>query len=343
MPNRPTGAVTHTGGLSEGDLSHKRWKFAGQLLATVAFSIIAPIVTNATVVKDKLSGSDQVLIGLAASTLLVLIQLTFILNEELELLRSEQQDWRPLSDDEAKLVTLRSHLHSLKSGGHELFFSMLSREVSSLERRAEGVVHGGAYSLTGHDDDATAYMLRRYEEPTDDMLRMVHFIGDTDFLYDVHARDYFRDVYQLVQVGHIKEVRRLMIFENPEDLRRYRTKLLASFHEHSRGYDYRLLDQKHYGVVFAGLANLPSLPRDFGVYGSQFAYRTTGSSAADAIGVLTCSVGEIERMTTLFDKCWASMSGHKYDVHFPATEVDSLDKLFRGTRSPANSRTGWNL
>jgi hypothetical protein len=275
--------------------------------------------------------------------LLVLIQLTFILNEELELLRSEEEAWKPLSEQEAKLVTLRGHLNSLKAQGHDLFFSMLTREVSSLERRAEGVVHGGAYSLTGHDDDATGYMLRRYEEPTDDLLRMVHFIGDTDFLYDVHARDYFRDVFQLVQIGHVKEVRRLMIFENPDDLRRYRTKLLASFHEHSHGYDYRLLDQKHYGVVFAGLANLPSLPRDFGVYGSQFAYRTTGSSASDAIGVLTCSAGEIERMTTLFDKCWASMSGHKFDVHFPAAEVDSLDKLFRGTRSPTNGRSGWNV
>ena len=303
--------------------------FAVRMVVTVLISIVVPVLLG-TVFESKFPLDSQVLLGLA----LALVGLVTQLLPLALAVRDAQIDLVNLQDARGEggemLANVRKSYDDLLLAGNTLFAAYFRREI----RRLEGQVHQAASKFelyVDQDSDTTEMMLLPFDGRSSGVIGFVHHVEDNSFLLDVHARHFFIAIVEGVRSGKIASVRRLLVYNDPEDLDSDDSQRIMAFHRSEKNFDYRVIQRNDFERM-ARDSHLPSGKLDFGLYGPWYIFRSLEANSDEVSGVFLSGSRELEIYRAFFERCWRSPIAQQVDAHRYASMP--LDELFRRRPAP---------
>jgi hypothetical protein len=254
-----------------------------------------------------LTNSEALIVG-------VLIWIAFTTVEALYIthsLRTEQKRdialWETQNSFETRLANIREsyrRISSSKRDEADIFQSFFDERASELEHTIVEASNRGELHLNRGHVVSVNVLFDNFRGQPQDILRAVHFLEDNRFFFDMYARQYVHTVYGLVQKGKVKEVKRLMIYDNDTQLNEQESLKLMAFHAVARGFSYRTMSlnefrtlAKDYSMVF---------PRDFGIYGDKYVYCAEVNKLENLVGYWLRKPDTVQQFIRFFDACWRS-------------------------------------
>lgn len=307
-----------------------RAEFSARLAVTALVAVVVPLVVGLAW-GDKLGQADQVFLGLFILILGTLSQVAI----EVRYLRDERDAgivaWRIEKDSDAVLANIRASFSGLQEDGNALYVQYFLRELRRLDSR---LLEASTKKelIVDQDSDTTDMMLQPFHGRDSDVIRIVHFFRNNDFLFDVHARQFFYEVARLVSGGQIREIKRLFVYSARDDLSNERTQRLIQFHDHVAGFAYEAMRGEDYEKVKRDY-RLPVNVDEFGIYADYYVYTSIAANADEINGVFSALPATVSKFTNFFDRCWNSPVSHGLDV-VPASL--SVAELFQDLPGRAN-------
>ncbi|MBO0783042.1 MAG: hypothetical protein J2P37_29860 [Ktedonobacteraceae bacterium] len=167
-------------------------------------------------------------------------------------------------------------------------------------------------------------------------LRLVYPLSNKDFVFDTWSRGYYRTLVQLAATKQVAEVRRLFIYDSPEDLRQVNFKRLFDFHMRAPRFDCRLVSRADWVKLQRDL-RIHEGADDFGVWGDLIVYRAVAAQPDHIEGIYSAQLRTVEQYKEFFDLGWRH---GKTPDPCPDTVPMSLFELFEGTPPPAHLAPG---
>ena len=103
--------------------------------------------------------------------------------------------------------------------------------------------------------------------------------------------------------GKIKQVKRLMVYQNDDELRSEKSLRIIKSHITRKNYSYKLIHFDKYIDLLGNEGLKEELP-DFGIYGRGYLYRALISKPNEIKGIWTKSKDTINQYTSFFDDCF---------------------------------------
>lgn len=315
-----------------GDTHPTKWLQAGLLIGNLlAAFVIVFLISNRS--KDAFTQGEQYIFGLLLFVALGIVELLVLAGDAFRKEQRLQKAWDARAQLDAQMQEVRRMLHEVGEQPHpgetELFSEYFRKKLGDLEHALRDACSKREIQINETMLEVTSWLLEAsYHGRENDIFRAIHFSQDEDneFFFDDHARRYFRQTYDLVQLKRIKGVRRIILYDNVSDLADPRIVRLIQFHQAHQDYEVRLLPIRTFHSFLADY-NLQHAARDFGVYGTQYLYKALVNRPDEIVGFYSRDVEEIKRFTDCFDTCWESARDVWYELPQQPDDV-SLDWLF---------------
>jgi hypothetical protein len=272
-------------------------RFAVTALLAVVIPLIAGYVGN-------LKPLEQIFLGIFVFMLGMLVQLSRDVGKLRSVTLQHALLWTAQNEADRLLGNVRADYSQILLR-HDAFFvryfdlrlRRLSEEI--FKARASGDLQ------VEQDFDTTDMMLRDFAGDAQHIIRAVHFLSDNEFLFGVHASHFFCDVANLVALGRVQEVRRLLVVTEEVELQDERTRRLIAFHHGTSGFDYRIIRKRDFDRINRDF-NIPTDTHDFGVYAGWYAYRSVVAADNEVKGRFSADAEAVRKFTGAFDRSWAS-------------------------------------
>lgn len=306
------------------------FEFVGRLSITVVASVIVPIIAG-YVSGGNIAGIDKVLLGL----LMFLVSSVVQLNIEVSAIKKQRNAdlklWDIREEIDMGLINIRKSFVDIVNRRNTLYRQYFAQRIIQLEQVISEAASASEELLVDQDSDTTEMMLQEFAGKTDHIIRFTHYFKDNDFLFDVHASQFFSEVGRKVSQGMIKEVRRLFVMTDESELSEARTVRLLQFHAKNPGFSYRVIPVREFERLKRDF-RLAMDTHDFGIYGQSYVYCSKVSAAHEVKGIFISAESSVRRFTNFFDSCWTAQFAS--EVGLPTIDVMGLQELFG--RSPVS-------
>jgi hypothetical protein len=226
------------------------------------------------------------------------------------------QLWSAHDQIDNRLGNIRKYYYQIldeRYDAQDLFPLYFDREIAQLEKNIQEATTKRELTLEEQHLDITRILLDSFSGGANDISRPVHFLKDNQTFLEMHYRQYFYDVARCVEQGKIKQVKRLMVFDDETQLSDPFTLRLVRFHASTKGFSYRLIDSNDYFRMLKDY-DLHRTPADFGIYGSRYVYFTITHSDADIAGVFSKDPEVIKSHIQFFDGCFDSAAAFEIAI-----------------------------
>lgn len=310
--------------------------FSMRLLLILLVSLLVPVVLG-TRYKNDFPLAEQVILGflIAAAGLLLQTSLTVLRISNSTEDRLELASAR--SDIEQTLGNIRKNLDDLAVARNLVFREYFMRDLRDLERLTAHAAHKFELPVN-QDTDLTEMMLLPFDGQDGSEVASIHYLNDNEFLFDVHARQFFCTVANAVAAGRIRKYRRLMVVSDEAELATPESMRLLAFHCHEPGFECRIIGRDDFEkMVLKDRVGAGKL--DIGIYGPWYIYKSLEARADNVSGVFLNDPETVRRHKVFFDRCWGSQFAREVA---PKHSQMSLDELF-SLRPPPVSIGGRTL
>jgi len=188
-------------------------------------------------------------------------------------------------------------------GEHDIFQKYFDDRATELRNAIYRAVDRDELQLSRDHVVSVDSLLELFSGRPTDVFRAVHYLADNDFFFDVYARQYFFRFMELVKKGRVKEVRRLLVYDNQTELDDPRSQRLMQFHAATPGFGYRAIRLVDYRSMLRD-HRLEGVSRDFGVYGSAYVYCAETNQIDAPVGHWVRNQARVEQFIRCFDACW---------------------------------------
>ena len=302
-------------------------KSAGIAIINFIPAIVLPAIFD---YYNILSRSEAVLMGVLIWTLLTCIEVLHKTNLMSERQEEQSRLWNIENDFESRLSNIREAYRRVLANRREtpdLFQYTFDERVSELEKSITEAANKDELHINRGHLVSTNFLLNSFRGETEDLFRPIHLLEDNDWFFDIIARQYFNQVYQLVLSKKIRAVKRLMLYTNEEQLSDPRSIKLMNFHAVTKGYSYKLMMVHEFRTILRDLPVPLDVPRDFGIYGKKYIYVAQVNRADNLIGYYMRNPSTIETYIKFFETCWsnpAAITLKSLDISTPL----AIDELF---------------
>lgn len=305
-----------------------------RIIGAVLVSIIIPLLTGFLHGKNGsplFTSTEQLAVGFFVFLAITMTAVSYDLAELLRLRRSEHELWQIRNEADEWLSNIRASYVTLlnESGalGLNLFAQYFMRIFSAV---ADDINEAAAKHELRVDEltfGTTDLLIKIMANRGDQTLRLVHALDSrpNNFDFTTWARSYYSELTSLTKEKKIKEIRRLFIYSNEEELNDGFAQTLLAFHASNPGYDFRILNRSDWSQLGRGLG-LHEADCEIGIWGEMLGYTCLRSSAVGLQGIYTCLPRQIGRLGELFDAGWRL--GEKPAIRVNAGPVTVTD-LFK--------------
>jgi hypothetical protein len=282
-------------------------------LINVLLSISVP--AGASLLGAPISGTEGVILGTSLFVATSVLEMLYYLVQLRERAIREDVLWDTHATTDAMLANIRKSIRSLEVGVDartDLFLRYFENRVHDLDADLRHTASSRELRLDSQYLDLSGPLLASFAGRETDVIRIVHLLSQNDSLFNVHEAQWFYRVFDAVAAGRVREVRRLLVFENEAEKDDSRSVRLVRFHHHAEGYHYRLIGK----LFFDRLARdfrLQGEFVDFGIYGARYLYRAILYEEDDLVGFYSRDPVIMARYADFFDFCWSSPTSRLMD------------------------------
>ncbi len=302
-------------------------------LVTLVVSIVIPLVLN-TLVSKKLSGVDQFLLGVSIYVALTLTTQAYHLRRLDANATKERALWRIDHEFDRRLANIRQSFSDISRNRRtdpEFFTLYFQRSLELFESTINEAASNCELLVDENHLSTTDMLLASFGGRDADIARFVHYFEDNDWMFDTWAKNYCVRLWQLVDSGTLREVKRLFIFKSEGEQELEPSKKLMEFHGANKGYDYRVLSEATYKQIVRDY-HMREQFKDFGIYGDWYVYRTLSAVPERIEGVFSSSERKVREYKEVFRKCWE----HAPDPAPPAGSKMTPSELFGEAITPVS-------
>ena len=340
--------------LVRGSIRRVRLSYGGyafRVAVALVAAILAPILTESLQAKgEELASTDRIILAALTFIALLLVEFQWKQAQEEEADRVELSLWDDQSQADQKLTNIRKHFNDIANAERNkvnLFTSFYISALGDLEAEIAESASDNTLPADVRHLDRTRILLQSFDGEDSDIFRAVHYLRDNDFFFGMHSEQYFRRLYAQVTDGQVREVRRILIYDDDkkdEQLGDDRTKRLAAFHKSQLRFDYKLISRSAFEGIMDDyrLPHRPLNPRkdvreygetekekgvyyhDFGVYGRRYMYRAISTKLNDIRGQFSNRKDLIDVYIAFFDACYDCPETHEFAGKAPYVELDDL-------------------
>jgi hypothetical protein len=301
-------------------------------IVNLLISVAVPLAITAAS-PDLFSAGESYLLGvllfIALTTLEIYVLADQAFKKELRL----GKIWDARQRLDSRLQEVRRLFHDVeehKVGEPDLFVYFFNKKLGDLESTLRDASSKQEIRIDETMLEVTTWLYNSsFHGRDEDIFCAIHFTSDNAFFFDVHARRYFSQAFQLVESGRIKGVRRILIFADAEELEEDKTRKLIAFHQNTDGYDCRTLSRPIFERIVRDYA-LHHLVKDFGIYGRSYLYKGVVNRVDEIEGYYSRDKLEINRFIDCFQTCWETgQEPRPVDVNAKVT----MDWLFTAGQS----------
>jgi hypothetical protein len=274
-------------------------------LATLVVAIAIPIVLNVSVSK-KLSGVDQVLLGVAIYVALTLTSQAYHMRRLDANMTKERELWRVNNVFDRSLANIRESFSDLAKNRRtepEFFSAYFERLLAIFEETIKEAASNHELLVDENHLSTADMLLACFAGRDSDVARFVHYFDDNQWMFDTWAKNYTVRLWSLVASRKLRDVRRLFIYREDSEQLSEESKKLIEFHAVNANYDYRILSDARYQNIVRDF-HMRERFKDFGIYGDWYVYRTLAASPEHIEGVFSSSERKVNEFKMLFDRCW---------------------------------------
>lgn len=255
----------------------------------------------------------EVLLGLVVFIAVSMIEVLFYSKSLFEL-KSQSQKLEIIENRvDSALHNIKVAIRSLGvvDGKPDVIFSYFYKKLEGLEHELAAVAGAKELRVDAEHLYLTDIVLGVFKGDVKDAISAVHRLKYNAQLLDAHELQWLRKVNACVKADQVKRIARLMLYSSPADLESEATIRIVSAHNNSRGYDYRVLDEK----IFERLLIEYGVDKntvDFALYANKILFKVTlyGPQSV-AAGVYTKDEDQIKQYADVYKMCWEQ--GKKLD------------------------------
>lgn len=310
-----------------------------RFLGTLIVSILIPWVTGVLSTysnkpEDVLTPINQYFLGVLVFLALSNAGVVW----ELAKLKQQHKQENKIGYIKDQFGTLLSNINTsydelirMRRISNDLYTAYFYRSLQQFEQRLYEAATKQELQVNELHFSTTDLLLSCFTGRPNDIIRLVHFLEDNSFMFDVWSQGYYRQIVKLVNESAVTEVRRLFVYKDAAELSTPESQRLLEFHARQPGYDYRVVPFSDF-MKFCRDMRTNENGTDFGIYGDWYVY-TTRSATADRIeGVFSSSEMVVKAYIDLFDRCWNHGMAHHPTSEPPMT----LYELFEGQAPPSD-------
>jgi len=306
-------------------------ELAARFTGTLVLAIMIPIITN-LLLTEPMSGINQFFLGTLIFVALADVGVAYDVGKLKKKHDDEMYVDYVRDQFNTSLFNIRKSYDDLikeRRIQNDMYTSYFYRSLQQYEQRIYEAATKQELIVNELHFSTTDLLLGCFSGRDEDVIRLVHFVEENSFMFDVWSRGYYRRIVRLVKDGKIREVRRLFVYKKTDDLSTPETKRLLDFHSRQPGYDYRVVSYGDF-MKFCRDLRTNEEGKDFGIYGEWYVYTTHVASADKIEGVYHGSTINVQAYIELFDNCWRhSLTPQKTDK-----PPMSLYELFEGKEPP---------
>lgn len=321
---------------SSGDLRPIRdhWlELAVRVLATLIVSIFVPLSLN-LFLDEGIQPLDQFFLGALVFFSISLVGMVLDI-ARIRLQQEKEARLRFIEDEfREKLYNIEQAYRMIlrrRRNYPDLYSQYFERVIEDLEQDIRRAAEQGELEADEKHVETTDLLYSCLQGRDEDILRLVHFMEDNDFMYSTYQQTYYRRMIDLLEEGRVKEVRRLFVYEEGQEEWESSQKLI-DFHRRQPGYRCRLILENEF-KNFCADQGINESYTDFGIYGDWYVYSSRSADPeGDVVGVYYSSENVVDEYVQLFDNCW-----NHGDIPESITDKEepmSLSELFGEEPSP---------
>lgn len=218
-------------------------------------------------------------------------------------------DW--VSGVNARLDVGMRQLIERRDVDGDFFLVRLAREVDDVNEAIQHVLESGELFLRDAHSQSELILEAAFSGDSSDVFRGVHFAADSHFMTSRTVSTWSEKVQALVSQGRIQQVRRLVVFTQPNELLNPATREFVVNQAQLTGHAQRSIRE---GILKAELeaAGLHP-PHDFGIYGSRFVFTSSSRNPADLSGSWSTRSETVAAYIEVFDRMWESAENEVFD------------------------------
>jgi hypothetical protein len=301
--------------------------FRRSLVALANLVVAAVIPLWASFQKPPIfTEAELYLLGVLLLIVLTTVEIGLLAESAFAKEKRQTEIWDARQALDARLQEVRRLFHQIgedRLPESDLFVLYFDQRLQALEARLRDAVSKREIQIDETMLDVTTWLMESsFRGRQNDIFRAVHFTADTSFFFDVHSRRYFHQAYALITDNKLAEVRRLIVYDTPDDLKTGRIQHLVEFHNRTPKYSCRVLPK----AAFQRIVNdykLHQLARDFGIYGDSYLYKGVINHVDEIVGYYSRDENEIARFKRCFDDCWNEAT----DTSYPSVVVPAGNLL----------------
>jgi hypothetical protein len=233
------------------------------------------------------------------------VELLDLAKDILAIRTEEHRTWAAQDQFDSLLTSIRSDYRNMGLHAENEDPGFVREMVRQRVERLRDDVHLAAenkeiYVDNNHAIDTTR-VTNLFRENKANCFFEVFKITDGGEVFDVYGGAYFKQIFELVSSGHIKEVKALIVVDTSDASAKEKTSNLITFYESQSCYDARVISLDDFKRLHqdAGLEGF----EDFGIYGTLLIFRTA-SYEPEPRGRYSYDSLKIKKHREFFYSCW---------------------------------------
>lgn len=281
-------------------------------IAVLLISLLLPIVFIVVLhwAKVDLSTAEDIVLGILLFIALLLLDILWLANKIATREARDEELWtlRELCDKE--LTNIRNCFCQIirdSYGDKDLFVTHLMKQLHQLGETIKDVAEKRELRVQADHFLSVDNVLDAFQGDSERIWRYTWPIDAKHILFDDHAwKRYFEKTAEMVEQGAIKQIRTMLVLDEPKLVQAPRVNKLFDFFHTNKGFECFTINQHDYRSICAN-NGVPGNYIDFGIYGNRLLFLTE-QYEPDIIGVFTKDLTTIQHYKSLFDSMWGSPS-----------------------------------
>lgn len=278
----------------------------------------------------QLTTSEQLIFTVVLFIAFLLLDITWLLSGIFIHHQKEEDLWLLREACDTELSDIRAsfyHIARESYGNKDLFITYFIKKFQKLSNDIKEVAEKKELHVQADHFLYLENVLDAFHRDDERIWRYTWPISSDETLFeDLHWRRYFERTTDMALQRQIKEIRAILIIENPHmrELPRFK-KLLDFFHTNS-GMKCSIILKDKFNVILRGNGIVCNF-MDFGIYGNTLLYLGE-KYEPEIIGTFSKDPVLIQNYKKLFDSIWESPNLSKINPSTAKTQV-TLEELFK--------------
>jgi len=275
------------------------------------------------------STSEQFIFGVLLFVAFLLLDVFFLANKIAGREAREEELWTLREPFDKDLTNVRNCFIRIireSYGDKDLFVAHFTKQVHQLGESIMDVAEKRELRVQADHFLSVENVLDAFQGDSERIWRYTWPIHAEQRLFDDHPwKHYFEKTTTMVEQAEIKEIRAVLVLDEPQLVEAPRVKRLLDFYHTNRGFECFIINQQDFQSICTA-NSVPVHYIDFGIYGNRLLFLTE-QYEPEIIGVFTKDTTRIQHYKNLFDSLWGSVSVGRKNPSTAAQRV-TLEELY---------------